>query len=79
MPRRRPGILTVVLGVAFLAFGSAISFALPDLYLGFLEFQLVLVFYLLTSVLTFAGLILTILGVGRVLRGSRHDWTIDIL
>ncbi len=78
MPRLRPGILTLVVGVAFLAVGSAISFALPDLYLGFLEFQLILVFYLFTSVLTFSGLILTILGAGRVLRGSRRDWTIDI-
>ncbi len=79
MPRLRPGILTIVLGAALLAVGSAISFALPDLYLGFLEFQLILVFYFLTSVLTFSGLVLTILGVRRVLRWSRRDWTIDIL
>ncbi len=70
MPNLRPGALTIVLGVAFFAVGIAISFALPDLDLTFFEFQLVLVFYLLTSVLTFSGLILTILGVGGVLRGQ---------
>ncbi len=70
MPKFRPGILTIVLGVAFFAVGTAISFGFRDLDLRFLEFQLVLVFYLLTSVLAFSGLSLTILGVGRVLRGQ---------
>ena len=70
MPNLGPGILTIVLGVAFFAVGTAISFGFADLDLRFLEFQLVLVFYLLTSVLAFSGLILTILGVGRVLRGQ---------
>ena len=78
MPSLRPGILPIVLGVTFLSVGSAISFALPGPYLGPLEFQLVPVFYLFMSVLAFSGLLLTILGVGRVLRGSRRDWTIDV-
>ena len=74
-----PGWHMILLGLSYLTVGSAASFALPQLDLSFLDFQFVLVVYLLMAVLTFSGMILTILGVGTALRGSRRDGTIDIL
>ncbi len=74
-----PGWHMILLGLSYLVVGSAASFSLPQLDLSFLDFQFVLVVYLLMAVLTFSGIILTILGVGTTLRGSRRDGTSDIL
>ena len=69
----------IFIGLTFLAVGGAASLGLPQLDLSFLNFEFVLVVYFLTSVLSFSGIVVALLGVRTALRGSRRDGTVDIL
>jgi hypothetical protein len=79
MVHLRPGASYLILGIALLAGGGAFSLALAYYGLGFPYVQPTVALYLLLNIITFSGIILTVLGIRRVLFGAGRHRTIDIL
>ena len=79
MARLNPGIIMLLIGVALLAVGWAISSSVGTQFLldgG--DFQFFQILFYLNLAATTSGLTLTILGIRRAVRRTERGWTIDI-
>ncbi len=84
MARLNPGIIMLLIGVALLVVGWAISSSVTQFMMTQLldggDFQTIqlLVLGLVLNIAIISGLILTILGIRRAVRRTERGWTIDI-